>query len=165
MACQDLTLPSNAYNLDQYVPTQLSSLPQPPLASLSDRINANGNVPTIPVTVMTLNTSATPPAQQAQPIPVGANDAVQIVLYVPVNGVLTAVLANNPTSTATPPQTYFSVNTSLTIAATFFNVSPGPRAIQAFQFDSATGNISKRSPITYLMVPVGGVPMQTLVLQ
>jgi hypothetical protein len=41
----------------------------------------------------------------------------------------------------------------------------GPRALQAFQYDGTSGTVARRSPLTYVMVPSGGVPTQTLILQ
>jgi hypothetical protein len=105
-----------------------------------------------------------------QPVAVGANDAVMIVLFAPANGVLTAFPVLN-TATGLP---YFPCGTSITFAFPTTVLGPsgsgiqalqlGPRAIQAFQFDVTTSQVRKRTPLLSLMVPPGGAPFQTLIL-
>jgi prepilin-type N-terminal cleavage/methylation domain-containing protein len=167
----DIGTQTNAYNVDQYVPVQTTSplTGSPPLVNFSDRINSNSlvSVPSIPVVVKTLN-STTSPATLTDPYTTGATDnTVEIVLFAPVGGVLTPIYAVN--TAAGTSTTYFTITGAAPggtpVSYTFPNVTTGPRAVQAFQFSAATGNVTKRSQMLYVMVPTGGVPTQTLILQ
>jgi prepilin-type N-terminal cleavage/methylation domain-containing protein len=161
----DTSVPTNPYNQDQYVPQQLTVPPVAPLASFTDRGSGS-----FLVQVQTANT-ATTPATLGPPIPMGTTDIVSVVVFFPVNGKLTPTYLANPTPTAPIYQNCFPLlgpvgaPNPLPISGTFVSLPIGASALQAFQFDSTTGNIRKRSPVSYLMLPPGGVPTQTLTLQ
>jgi type II secretory pathway pseudopilin PulG len=166
------------YNVDQYIPTQLSVPPATPLASFSGLTDGSGVLVSygiygnVPIVVKTFNTANQPPTL-SDPLPVGPTDAVAIFFFTPVNGVLTPFGSPSfPLPPApTPPAQALATPVAYTFAPQTANsslnssVTIGPRAVQAFQFDTPTGNVSKRSSLTYLMVPPGGVPTQTLILQ
>jgi hypothetical protein len=161
-------LPANfpPSNLDQYVPSQVSAPPPTPLTSFA----GNSMSGSVMVVVKAFNTVGGT-TSLSDPVSGGPNDAVEIILFVPVNGVLTALYGQN----TMPPTGALNANYfpllapagTLTpnVTATFLSVPIGPRAVQAFQFDTTTGYVKKRSPLTYLMIPSGGVPTQTLILQ
>lgn len=162
-----------AYNIDQYVPTQLNVPPivstTTPLVSFSNNLSAS-----LTVAIRTL-TSTSSGSILSPPTPVGSSDAVEIVLLQPLlqpsGAVLEANYAVNPALSGTSP-VYFWVSSTASPATTSWDAialpatTPGPRAVQAFQFDSSSGTVSKRSPLTFLMVPPGGLSAAvTLILQ
>ena len=166
---QDTAAPTNPYNQDQYIPQQLAAPPIAPLASFSD---ANRTAGTVTVVVKCLNTpSGGGSTYLSDPLPVGGSDAVEIVLFQPVNGVLAPVYGVNALSTsAAPHNECFPLSpasgTPTPNVGCTFSTSIGPRTVQAFQFDTGSGNVSKRSPLTFLTVPPGGLSLsQTLILQ
>jgi hypothetical protein len=154
-----LQLPYPPYNQDGYAPVQnyqvsgnTATLPSP-LASLAYAVEA-----AVPVNVQMFNTST---GALGDPAAIGANDAVRVLLFRPVNGVLAAISSGD---TTLPPG---SPGAPTPVSVTFAGVPIGPRAIQAFLLDKgpSTPVIRKRSPMVQLMVPAGGVATQTLVLQ
>jgi prepilin-type N-terminal cleavage/methylation domain-containing protein len=160
------------YNVDLYTPNQLGAPPVTPLASFSDRVL--GNVSVVVKSFNTLNQgqgAANQLTYLSDPVSVGTRDAVEIVFFTPVNGILTPVYGVNLTPRPGAPNSfYFQLAptpgaTTPNVTATFSIVTIGPRAVQAFQFDVPSGNVIKRSPLTFLMIPSGGVPTQTLILQ
>jgi len=181
-------LPANfsAYNIDQYVPSQVSVPPPSPLVSFSGRTTGSVNV--------AVKTIATTGGVSALSDPASFTDsngtytAVRVVLFTPVNGVLQAFLldssnvsnASNPTTNPITDLNNFTKKTNAAmdytlsaaglatpVGGSFWNVTIGPRAVQAFQYDPTATKliVGKRSPLVYLMVPSGGVPTQTLILQ
>ena len=116
-----------------------------PLASFSDRVSSN-----LQISVQGFNTSA--PPVLGDPVS-STTESVRIVLFGPVNGELNGIASGDFALSATPTPVSF-----------IFPVTIGPRAVQAFQFD-ASKQITRRSPITYVTIPAGGLPPQTLILQ
>ena len=169
----DAGIPTNPYNEDQYVPQQLAVPPVAPLASFSDANRTAGNV-TITVSTWWTNTSNTPAnTSLSNPVPGGTNDVVCVVLFAPANGLLTAQFLSNPAppnqnnqyQNCFPLQGTQGQPNATPITNTFSGLMIGPCALQAFQFDSTQMTVRKRSLVTYLVVPPGGVPPQTLILQ
>lgn len=165
-----LTLPSgfSAYNLDQYVPSQVSVPPLAPTASTPlTSLSVSGSLTVWVKSLVTGSGLSGSITYASDPVSVTTSDKVLIVLLTPVAGVLTPVYGVN--SAPSTPISYFPLSatagaTTPNVMSTFAGVTNGPRAVQAFQFDSS-GNVIKRSPLTSLMVPPGGLPMQTLILQ
>ncbi len=158
-------------NLDMYAPDQgLSPLVLPPtttLASFADK--ALGSVT---ISCQEFNSYSGTPAVLSSPVPTtgtATNEAVQVVLLAPSGGVLTPFapsIVNGAAVTAgSATAVTLSGTTGTPVTVTFTNVPVGPRAVQAFHFNTTTGTIQKSSPILYLMVPPGGVPSKTLILQ
>lgn len=143
---------ATSYTRDLYAPDQSyqttsdGTLMLPtPLASFSERILGS-----VPVVVRTYN------ANGQQDDPKGDDGTVRIVLFAPVNGTLTFV--NSIDLPGTPGAPIFAT-------FTFLNVPVGPRAVQAFQFDPTTKIVKKKSVLTHIMIPAGGLPTKTLILQ
>jgi hypothetical protein len=121
---------------------------------------AAGNSPTISMpgpasSVTSRNIYLTPPN--------GASNTETLYASVSAASASSYTLSSAYSPGGAPP------SSSTSVAGTFLNVPIGPRAIQAFQYEAATGSnamvVTKRSPLTILMVPPGGLQSQTLILQ
>jgi prepilin-type N-terminal cleavage/methylation domain-containing protein len=164
-----LTLPVPTYSQNLYIPAQNyqtngSSLALPsPLATFS----TIGNVQ---VTVLSFNSNSSNNnvPTLGPPTAIGSSDYIRIVLFMPVNGILTPVLAVNPATNQIDYQLSQSATAGTPVIYAFPNVPIGTRAVQAFQIDTSIPSqivIRKRSPLTVLSVPTGGPPPVTLVIQ
>jgi prepilin-type N-terminal cleavage/methylation domain-containing protein len=150
------TVTTTSYNRDLYTPDQAASPPGAALANFTGRALGSITVQVKSVQSQdngaggTINTLVDPLASDGP--------QVTIVLLEPVNGVLVVP----STGGANPRRADFASGTGASV--TFTNVSIGPRALQAFQYDPATG-VKKKSAYTPIVLPVGGLPTKTLILQ
>jgi prepilin-type N-terminal cleavage/methylation domain-containing protein len=166
------------YNQDQYAPDQTYTAVSGSLV-LSTPLNTFSAqaLGLLPVQVKVLSTSG---GVTSLIDPVSTDGTVTIVMVEPVNGALptfastgsainyvTIPAGGSPpatglSSTSTAIRRYdFSAPTT-TVSCTFTQVSIGPRAIQAFQ-PSATP--ARKSAYTPIIMPSGGLPTMTLILQ
>jgi len=141
------------YNRDQYTPDQLLSPPVPPLANFTARAVATAGI-TVQVKVYNTATSSLEDPQSS-------DGQVTIVLIEPANGVLAVPTVANLRRQDFAP----GMGPTTPASGTFPNVTIGPRAIQAFQYDTATNTLKKKSAYTPLMMMPGGLPTKTLILQ
>jgi prepilin-type N-terminal cleavage/methylation domain-containing protein len=164
-------------NIDMYVPDQgvppVVFAASPPSASFT-----NSALGSVTISCQEYNAYNGTPATIGNPVPTpttpggntpNTNEAVQVVLLAPVNGVLTPFAPSMVNGTLVPAGGATAVPLSGTTGnpatVSFLNVPVGPRAVQAFHYNTTTGTVLKRSPIQYLTVPPGGVPSKTLILQ
>jgi prepilin-type N-terminal cleavage/methylation domain-containing protein len=167
----DVGVQSNPYNQDQYVPAQFTAPPPTPLVSFTSP--GTGTI-TVQVQTWWTNSGTTPPTTtQTNPVPAGSNDVVSVVLFTSVNGLLTPQFLPNPSPSSAnfancfplPPAGASPAPSPTPVGPGTFTVAIGARAIQAFQFDSVTGVVRKRSPLSYVTVPPSGSVTMTLILQ
>ena len=181
----------SAYNVDQYVPAQQYVLTPTqtlvtPLLSFSGRTTGSVNVAVKTIATTGGVSALSDPSSFADTngtyMPCGSSCSRRSTVYYPAFILDNSNVSNasNPTTNPITDLNNFTKKTNAVmdytlsagglatpVGGSFLNVTIGPRAVQAFQYDPTTTKLTvgKRSPLVYLTVPSGGVPSQTLILQ